>query len=156
MPRSSVLLRKPTLSAPSATVPVVAVVGALGVGAAAPLASARRLPVGVSATVQLGTIRPPNAATLLTLANRSLTEGNSGTTNMTFQLVRGSDVWGTIAFDYETINGTATAGVDYTSTTGSGTITSGQTVNINVPIIGDTAAEGDEAFTLRVFNIRWQ
>lgn len=75
---------------------------------------------------------------------------------MTFSLVRGSDVWGTIAFDYQTIDGNATAGVDYTSTTGSGTIVSGQTVNINVPIIGDSDVEGDETFTLRIYNIRWQ
>jgi Calx-beta domain-containing protein len=155
MPRSSVLLRKPTLTPPSTNVQLVGASTALATGTAAPIASSRRVPTGVVATAVLGTIRPPNAATLLSMANRSLTEGDSGTTNMTFSLVRGSDPWGPIAFDYQTIAGTAQAGVDYTAVSGSGTISSGQTVNINVPIIGDVEDESDETFTLRISRIRY-
>jgi len=96
-----------------------------------------------------------NLESLLSMANRSLTEGNSGTTNMTFALVRGADPYGLITFSYQTIDGTATAGSDYTAVSGTSTIASGQTVNINVPIIGDTNVEADETFTLRVYNVHF-
>lgn len=96
-----------------------------------------------------------NPETLLSLANQSQNEGNSGTANMTFPLVRQSDGYGTIAYSYQTRDVTATAGVDYTPISGTGTIDSGATVNHNVPIIGDTDVESSETFTLRVFNVRF-
>lgn len=90
---------------------------------------------------------------LLSMANAQLTEGDAGSANMTFALVRTVDVYRAISFSYETVAGTATAGSDYTAVSGTGQITAGQTFNINVPILGDTVVESDETFTVRVFNI---
>lgn len=50
---------------------------------------------------------------------------------------------------YATADGTATAGSDYTATTGQLTFAPGQTSKtISVPILGDTAVEADETFTV--------
>ena len=55
--------------------------------------------------------------------------------------------------DYETSDGTATAGSDYTSTSGTLTFTAGQTSKtINVPILADTTDENDETITLTLSN----
>jgi hypothetical protein len=75
---------------------------------------------------------------------------------MTFtaQLARALDR--TVAFDYRTEDGTATAGADYTAVSGSKTIAAGQmSTTIDVPIFGDTDVESDETFTLRLSNIRY-
>lgn len=96
-----------------------------------------------------------NPESLLSISNRSLTEGDSGSTNMTFTLSRGLDHYPVIRFRYGTENGTATAGVDYTATSGDGTIAPGQSFQINVPILGDVDDESDETFTLRISNIAW-
>jgi hypothetical protein len=101
-------------------------------------------------------ILPPpsvNPESLLSMGPQSLAEGDGGSSNMTFQLVRGADGYGPISYSYETLPGTATAGVDYTHVSGSGTINAGQTINISVPVLGDTSDESDETFSLRVFNI---
>lgn len=94
-----------------------------------------------------------NPEPLLSMANAQLSEGDSGSANMTFALVRAADVYRAISFSYETIDVTATAGSDYTAVSSSGQITSGQTFNINVPILGDAVVESDETFTVRIFNI---
>lgn len=98
---------------------------------------------------------PPDPSSLLSMANQSLDEGDSGSANMTFSLVRSGDGRRPIAFDYATSDGTASAGTDYTSTSGNGTIKSGETVQISVPILGDTDVESDETFTLRISNLRY-
>ena len=54
-----------------------------------------------------------------------------------------------VSVDYETSNGTATAGSDYTRTSGTLTIPAGRTSGtIEVPILQDTTVEGDETFTV--------
>lgn len=102
-----------------------------------------------------GQVSSQDPELLLSISNQQLTEGDSGTTNMTFTLSRAADGYGDIDFDYETADVTATAGVDYTATSGSDTISSGESININVPIIGDADVESNETFTLRIFNIAW-
>jgi hypothetical protein len=93
---------------------------------------------------------------LLTMGNQSLTEGDSGSTNMTFTAQLGSVQDRAVSFDYRTEDGTGTAGVDYTAVSGSKTINAGATsTTIDVPILGDTDDESDETFTLRLSNIRF-
>jgi hypothetical protein len=73
-----------------------------------------------------------------------------------FNLVRAADGYPhSIMFDYATVPGTATPGVDYTHVQGSGGILSGQTAPINVPILGDLDVESDETFTVQITNIRY-
>lgn len=93
---------------------------------------------------------------LVTMSDQSLTEGNSGSANMTFTVTLASAQSRGVRFDYRTENGTGTAGVDYTQTRGAKTITAGQTTTtIDVPILGDTDVESDETFTLHLDNFRF-
>lgn len=83
----------------------------------------------------------------------TVTEGNSGTTNATFtvSLSRTSNVATTINFT--TQDGTATAGTDYNSTSGTLTIPSGSTSGtITIQVIGDTNVEPDETFKVKLSN----
>lgn len=61
------------------------------------------------------TITDDDAAPTVSIANASLTEGNSGTSNMTFTVTLSAASGKNVMVDYATTNGTATAGVDYTT-----------------------------------------
>lgn len=55
--------------------------------------------------------------------------------------------------DYATVDGTATAGTDYTATSGTLTFAPGATTaTVAVPILDDTVHEADETFTLELSN----
>ncbi|NCQ86901.1 MAG: hemolysin [Microcystis aeruginosa W13-18] len=55
----------------------------------------------------------------------------------------------TVSVNYATANGTATAGADYTATTGTLTFAPGVTTQvINIPILNNSLNEADEIFTL--------
>jgi hypothetical protein len=56
-----------------------------------------------------------------------------------------------VTVQFATANGTATAGSDYTASTGTVTIPAGQTcANVSVPIINDAVAEPTETFTVNL------
>jgi autotransporter-associated beta strand protein len=60
---------------------------------------------------------------------------------------RGS--WKPVSVHYETASGTATAGSDFTATSGTLTLSTNRNVQrVHIPLLPDTAAEGDEFFTL--------
>jgi len=85
----------------------------------------------------------------LTVANASVVEGNAGTTNLVFTVTSSIAATNTIAVTYATVDGTATAGSDYTATNGTLNIAIGATSGtVTVPVLGDTAIEADETFTL--------
>ena len=99
-----------------------------------------------SATV---TITDNDAAPSLSVADVSLSEGNSGTKNAVFTVTLSAKSERVVTVKYATSNGTATAGSDYTTTSGSLTFAAGTTSKtIAVPIVGDTTIEADETFTL--------
>ena len=59
----------------------------------------------------------------------------------------------TVTVDYATSDGTATAGEDYTATSGTLTFTAGDTTKmVSVPITDDTVDDGGETFTLTLSN----
>ena len=92
---------------------------------------------------------PPVAA----VADVSVLEGDSGTNTayVTIELSKPADE--AVSVDYATVDGTAIAGEDYLSQTGTVTFAPGQTgVQIAIPILGDTQFEGNEAFTLQLSN----
>ena len=84
----------------------------------------------------------------VSIADVSVSEGNSGTKNADFTVSLSPASSSTVTVQAQTANGTAMAGSDYTAT-GPTTLTfnPGQTSQtFSVPISGDTAVESDEAF----------
>ncbi len=78
----------------------------------------------------------------------SVTEGDSGSSVVTYTLSLSSAAATDVAVVYATSNGTATTG-DYASTSGTMTIAAGATSGtIDIPIYGDTVYEGNETFSL--------
>ena len=98
-------------------------------------------------------------APYLGLNSPSVPEGDSGTTTLTFT-ARLTDANGntqasrkTITAHYEVLSeagDTATAGTDYTATSGTLTFAPGETSKtIDVSVLGDTDVEGDETLTVK-------
>ena len=76
---------------------------------------------------------------------------NAGQVTLTVELLGGQPPCsGTV--QYQTVNGTATAGSDYTARQGTLSFSAGddRRESISVPIINDTADEPDERFTVRL------
>jgi methionine-rich copper-binding protein CopC len=81
----------------------------------------------------------------------TVAEGNTGPTIATFTLFL-SYAYGTpITVHYETADGTAAAGSDYTATSGDVTFAAGETVmTIPIEVIGDRTPESTETFTVNL------
>jgi len=73
-------------------------------------------------------------------------EGNSGLNNAAISCSSPSRITGTI--DYATHDGTATAPLDYHAVSGTLTFNDETSKTIFIPIVGDTAVEPDEQFTV--------
>ncbi len=94
--------------------------------------------------------RPPctsGPAPSLTISDASVSEGNSSTVNAVFTVTLANPNGTSVSVNYATANGTAQAGQDYTSTSGSLSF-SGSTTSRTVSVVvqGDTADETDETF----------
>jgi uncharacterized repeat protein (TIGR01451 family)/uncharacterized delta-60 repeat protein len=117
-----------------------------------------------SFAVALANVQPPNAAQLVTrFATVTIIDNNvafffsnsvysvsEGGTNAILTVIRtnGSPT-GTNSVLYSTADGTATAGIKYTATSGSLIFTNGETSKtITIPILEETQVEGDETFTV--------
>jgi chitinase len=89
----------------------------------------------------------------VSIANATVAEGNSGTTNAAFAVTLSKPSTKTVTVGYSTANGTATAGSDYTAASGTLTFAPGVTSqNVNIAVLGDTAVEPDETFTVKLAN----
>jgi hypothetical protein len=90
----------------------------------------------------------------LSIASTSISEGDSGTQMLNVNVSLSLTAVDVVTVDYVTEDGSATAGSDYNTTSGSLNIPAGTTsVSIPVSIIGDTSYEGNETFNLRLSNI---
>ncbi|MBV9470416.1 MAG: hypothetical protein JOZ57_14355, partial [Abitibacteriaceae bacterium] len=98
---------------------------------------------------------PPTPPTI-SINDISLTEGNSGTTPFNFVVSLSAPSSQTITVNYSTADGTvnpATAGSDYTPTSGILTFNPGETTKaIVVPVVGETAVEPNETFVVNLNN----
>ena len=101
----------------------------------------------------LGTILDDDSPPLpaLTINDASVTEGNSGAIDAVFT-VRLSDASAVpVTVDYSTANGTASAGTDYQTSSGTLTFAPGEVIkNIPVPINGDGLHEPNETFVVNL------
>ena len=104
----------------------------------------RPLSVPVAATV-------PGLAPWLSVVDASEVEGANRAVDFAVTLNR--TVAETVTVDYATSDGTATAGADYTATSGTLTFATGETgKTVSVPLLSDEVEEGAETFTLTLSN----
>ncbi|MFM9964619.1 MAG: beta strand repeat-containing protein [Planctomycetaceae bacterium] len=92
---------------------------------------------------------PPSVS----VSNVSVVEADTGTQMVTFQ-VTAQQSGGPVTVNYQTVDGTATAGSDYTAT--SGTLTFGffgGTQTVSVVVSGDFQFEGNESFFLQLTSV---
>ena len=106
----------------------------------------------IADAVATGTIRntedqaEPRA---VSVSDASAAEGDSGVFTVSLSATSSQQV----TVDYATADGTATAGEDYTATSGTLTFQAGETTKtISVPITDDTEDDGGETFTLTLSN----
>jgi aryl-phospho-beta-D-glucosidase BglC (GH1 family) len=100
----------------------------------------------------VGASTPPTPPAI-SIADTTLAEGNTGSTNATFTVTLSKAATTPVTVNYSTVNGTATAGADYTSATDALTFAAGVTSQtISVRVTGDTAVEPNEAFTVALSN----
>lgn len=90
----------------------------------------------------------------LSVADVSITEGNSGTTSLVFTVrLSKANRTKTTSASFTTQNGTAVAGSDYTAASGTVSIAPGAvSQTVTIAIIGDTAQEATETFQLVLSN----
>jgi hypothetical protein len=83
----------------------------------------------------------------------SVAEGNAGTQSLTFAVSLAHPTPLRVSVAYATSNGTATAGSDYTATSGTLLFAPGEvSKEVAVHIVGDTTFEPDETLTLTISN----
>ncbi len=99
----------------------------------------------------VGTIIDDDGLPTLIISDQTVLEGDSGTTDMVFDVTLSPASADTVTVNYDTVSGSAAAGEDYTAVSDTLTFTPGQTSGqIIVPVIGDDVDEGDsEAFTVQ-------
>ena len=99
-----------------------------------------------------------NGVPTISVADASVSEGDSGTTTLNFTVTLSALANGNVNVDFATSDnsptaGSATAGSDYTASSGTLTIPAGSTsATIGVSVTGDTAVESDEIFALTLSN----
>ncbi|QYL17129.1 cellulase family glycosylhydrolase [Mycolicibacterium pallens] len=98
-------------------------------------------------------VSTPPATPSISIADTTVAEGNSGTSNATFTVTLSKSATTPVTVTYATANGTATAGADFTGSTGTLTFNPGVTSQtVTVKVIGDTAVEPTETFTVALSN----
>ena len=92
----------------------------------------------------------------ITISDVTATEGNSGTTDFIFTVsIDQAHPANPVTVDFTTADDTATAGSDYTATSGTLTFAAGTTTltqQITVPVSGDITIEPDERFFVNLTN----
>ncbi len=97
----------------------------------------------------LGTIVDNDPAPDLAIGDVTVTEGDVGTVNADFLVTLSAPSGQDITFTATTVDGTATAGLDYTASAAPVTMPAGTTSAIvTVAVLGDLQDEPDETFTV--------
>ena len=112
----------------------------------------------VGAALPLVLAAPASAARAKTvrIADAAIVEANAGQQNLSFRLTwTGSKGGPAPSVQYATADVSATAGADYTSTTGTATLSNGgcRCTTFTVPVKGDVTTEGTETFVVNLSNV---
>jgi hypothetical protein len=90
-------------------------------------------------------VQPPSVS----VSDASIPEGDAGATNAALQVTLSAPSASPVSVSYATANGSATAGSDYTASSGSVSFAPGSTSSaILVPVLGDVAPEPLETFSV--------
>lgn len=97
----------------------------------------------------LGTITNDDPDPIVSVGNASVTEGDVGTTTLSFPVTLSGPSGREVDVDYATSDGTATAATDYVAASGTVLFAAGETSKwIGVAVSGDFLDEGSETFTV--------
>jgi len=101
-----------------------------------------------------GTITNDDPIPDVSIDDQSITEGNAGTSTLTFNVTLSHASSDTVSVDYTTTDGSATtADADYVAASGTVTFNPGQTTKtVDVTVNGDLTHESDETFTVDLSN----
>lgn len=90
----------------------------------------------------------------VSITDATVTEGDAGTTSLTFTISLSAQANGDVTVDYATNDGTATAGEDYAATNGIVTIAAAtNSAAVTVTVNGDATYEPDETLTVTLSNV---
>ena len=107
--------------------------------------------IGTITDQEQSTPGPGPSVPTLSIGDAAVTEGKDTAAEFTVTLSASSPT--AVTVDYETSDGSAAAGSDYTATSGALTIPAGETTGvIQVPVLDDTEDEPDETFTVTLTN----
>jgi ELWxxDGT repeat protein len=107
--------------------------------------------VGVGRGV--GLITDNDTSTLAIAGAGNIPEGDTGTTNATFNITISTPYYRDFTLAYTTVDGTAKAGLDYTAVSGTLFFPKGATQRtLTVPVLGDVVDESNEGFTMVLSN----
>lgn len=91
------------------------------------------------------------AASTLSIGDASTAEGNTGTTVLSFPVRLSAKSVQGVTVAYETSDGTAKQPADYAAASGTLSFAAGETAKaIEIRVVGDTAVEEDETFTVTI------
>jgi hypothetical protein len=100
-----------------------------------------------------GTINNDDAPPTMSISDVAQNEGDSGTTNVSFDVTLSAAGSQTITVDYLTVNGSAFSGSDFQAASGTLSFAPGETTkSIVVAVNGDHDVEADEAFVVSLSN----
>jgi CSLREA domain-containing protein len=92
-------------------------------------------------------LNEPHPSPAISISDLSVSEGNSGTMSVNFQVTLSAPSSQPVTVTFSTSNGTAVGGTDYVSNSGTVTFNPGETSKtITVLVDGDTIVEGNETF----------
>lgn len=101
---------------------------------------------GIADGSGLGTIED-NDGPAISIADNSILEGDVGSASLVFTITLSAQSVQPVSVQYATSDDTATAGLDYTASSGTVTFDPGMTrQTIAVPVLGETLGEIDETF----------
>ena len=101
----------------------------------------------------VGTILDDDSPPLVSVNDPSVTEGDSGTAALTFTITLSHVNSKIVTVDYATADGTAQAGTDYVSDSGTLSFSPGETSKtVSVLIMADNVNEYDETFNINLSN----
>ncbi len=107
----------------------------------------------ITRSTGIGTILNDDTGGVLLAKNAQITEGNSGTQALTFEVTLDEPQGLPVTVSYVTSDLSATAGADYAASFGTLNIPAGFTsAFLSVDVFGDTAFEGDETFRVTLFD----